>query len=81
MKKIKVEIRCSRKIYYNQQVEMEKEDFDKVKGLSGEDIMDNGKTQQQFSVIEGYINPHDVFDALNEFESVEVSLVKTKKKS
>jgi len=75
MTKVKVEIRCKETVHYNQIVEMDKADYEKLKDLSGDDV---SEPSEEFNLIRDYIDPRDVFDSNNEFESVEVSLYKPK---
>ena len=81
MAKIKVTIEASQLFRFNQDVEMEQEDFDKVKHLDIDDV-GNWSTEdsEAYSVLENYINPNDVFEAREEYTDVSITLTKVSAK-
>lgn len=66
-----VNIKCSQKLYYDQEVEMSEEDFNKLELVSGDDI--NLHQQKEYSLIEKYLDKQDIFDEEEEFEDFEIS--------
>jgi hypothetical protein len=77
MATIKVNIKAKQVIEYNQEVEMEKEDFEKVKHLDMDDVGEWHKADKEaYSVLEGYINFADIFDSEREFTDVTVTALK-----
>ncbi len=74
-KMVTVNIRCSQVMYYNQTKEMLMADFEKLKECDGDEVMECGN-REQYSLLQEYINPHDVFDTLNQFENFSISLKK-----
>jgi hypothetical protein len=77
-KKVLVEIFCRQEITYRQQVEMDASDFEKLKECDG-DVGESGD-REEYGLLQAYINPSDVYDALNEYTDVEVKLAKPAKK-
>jgi len=73
---MKVEIKCSQVVYYNQVVEMSKEDYQTLKDTDS-DIMD---TDPEFFLLEKYLDFSDVFDRNNELSDIDVFEYKEKKK-
>ena len=73
MATIKVNIKAKQVFEFNQDVEMEIEDYEKVKHLDCDDIGAWHKSDQEaYSIIENYINPNDVFSAEQEYTDVSV---------
>lgn len=78
MPTIKVEITASKEVTYKQIVEMQTEDYELVKDLSGDDLIEwvhkNGKLthNMEYRVVEKYIDNSEVFDARDEFTNVSI---------
>ena len=79
MSKVKVTIEAKQVIHFNQEVEMDIEDFEKVKHLEMDDVGDWRKEDREaYDVLESYINFSDVFDSNHEFTDVYVNAVSDK---
>jgi len=73
-KTVLVEIFATRVLTYRQQKVMAIEDYNKIKDLQDVTV-DQRNSPAAYHVLEDYINPHEVYDAANEFDSVEVEVV------
>lgn len=67
MEKIKVWLTCSQVVTYSQQVELTKEEFDKLN-----DVVDVDEADEAFNIIFNNINQNEIFDAESEFTNVTV---------
>lgn len=76
MSKVKVTIEAKQVIHFKQEVEMDIEDFEKVKHLEMDDVDDYDI--DAYDVLESYINLSDVFDSDQEFKDVSVNAVSDK---
>lgn len=72
---MRVTIKCKQVMHFDQEVEMTKEEFEKLMNCDDNDIMQRNHPQE-YSILEGYINFSNVFDSDSEFTDVEVSRVK-----
>ena len=76
MGKIKVKIKAKQVIEYNQDVEMEVEDFEKVKHLEMDHVGEWHKADRDaYSVLEGYIDCSNIFDCESEYTDVTVTAI------
>jgi hypothetical protein len=79
MSKVKVTIEAKQVIHFNQEVEMDIEDFEKVKHLEMGDVGEwHEADRDAYDVLESYINVSDVFDTDHEFTDVSVCDVSDK---
>ncbi len=78
-KKVIVNIRCKQVICYRQQKEMTMQEFQSLKECDGDEVHET-RNSNQYSLLQDYINPSDVFDAHNEYLDFEISLEQGKKK-
>ena len=72
MEQIKVTIKCSQVVYYEQEVKMSKEDFDIIKDVDWEDI-NKLREKIKYNVIDKYLDPSEMTDADQEFLNVEIT--------
>lgn len=74
MKKlIKVTIKAEQTVYYNQEIEMSQEDFNKLYNLEDNDVCEIFQNSN-YRLVETHVNTSEVFDTDNEFKNVEVSI-------
>lgn len=77
MATINVNIKAKQVVNYNQNIEVQIEDFEKIKNLNYDDVREWREDEKEvYNILKKYINNADVFDIENEFMSVSV----TKKK-
>lgn len=77
MSKIKVTIQAKKLLHYEQEVEMEEADYEKVKHLTYDDVNQWLKPDKEaYNIIDKYLNYSDVVDSDDEFKDVSVSLSK-----
>lgn len=69
--KVKVTIKCKQVMHYDQQIEISKEDFDKIKDIDFGDVH-LIRDRIQYSIIEGLINYMDILKSDDEFLDVQV---------
>lgn len=76
-KKIKVNIACKQVICYRQQKEITMQEYNKLKKI-GDDygVVNELGNRAEYSLLQNYLDPADIFDALNEFTDLEVTLSK-----
>lgn len=73
--KVKINILCCREVTYNQEIDVTEKEYDKLLELEDVDeVLDHGKYKDQFNIIDKYINPTNVFDSLNMYKDIEVTL-------
>jgi len=72
MNKIEVTIRCRQVVCYDQVVEMDLEDYEKIKNLDGSEDIDSLHNEEEFLVLEQYLDLSDIVDSDQEFLEVEV---------
>lgn len=79
MKKIKVNIKCSEVVQYDQIVEMSEEDFKRLQEAEYDDIAWNNP---EYALIEKYIDRNEVFGNEGEwkyFQVIKEKVIKKKK--
>lgn len=70
--KVTVTIKCKQVMHFYQQVEMSKEDYEKVKDLDYEDVHEI-REKEQYSVLEDYLNFNDILESDDEFLDVQIT--------
>ena len=60
---IKVNIKVKEVVYYNQEIEMTKKDYEALRGVDGTDVPEECL---EFDLIDSYIDKHDVYDNDND---------------
>jgi hypothetical protein len=71
-KKVSVTIKCKQVMHFEQSVEMDESDYEKIKDLNFEDVQER-REREQYSVIEGYLNFMDVLESDDEFLDVQIT--------
>jgi hypothetical protein len=69
--KIKVTIECKQVVHFYQEVEIDVEDYEKIKDLYGDDVCQRNE-EEMYSILESLINFQDVYDNDSEFTDVSV---------
>jgi len=59
-------------MHFEQSVEMDESDYEKIKDLNFEDVQER-REREQYSVIEGYLNFMDVLESDDEFLDVQIT--------
>ncbi len=75
-KKITKWIKCSQKITYYQEVELTKQELKILKNADELDICQhssNDENREAFELIDGLINPQDIFESEQEFTDFELT--------
>lgn len=71
-KKVFVTIKCKQVVHFEQQVEMSKEDFEKIQDINLDDVHEI-RDKEQYLIIEQYLNPMDVLSVDDEFLDVQIT--------
>lgn len=85
-KTIEVEITASKKVTYKQTVTMKVSEYEKIKDLSDDDVVEwirikginRASMNPEFSIIDSYLNKREVFDSEDRYENVSIELVSDK---
>lgn len=70
--RVKITIEFKQRIKFYKEVNMLVEDYDRIKRLSGDDVLD---TDPEYQIIDSYIDMNDACGSHDEFESVVVKRV------
>lgn len=74
MEKIKITIKCHQVVYYDQELLVTKEEYEKLSKVNGDDVSMR-RHQEEYDIIRNNIDYKDIIDARAEFESFEMGVI------